>query len=268
MNALARLLRKIAILLRRETFHQELQEEMAFHRDQAAKEFEAGGLTPEAARYAAMRQFGNATLLKERSHEVVGLRAESVGHDLRFAVRQLRRSSGLAVTAILVLALGIGASTAIFGFVDALLIQPLPFANPNQLVDVDESSATNPRSNLSRDDYDDWKRLNTTLSSVDVYSGGGFLLRMGSLSEPVAASRVSDGFFRTLGVEPMLGRGFRPGEDRPGQPKIAILTYGTWMKRFGGRRAVIGESVSLTGEAYTIVGVLPRTFAFAPRASA
>ena len=268
MNALARLLRKIAVLVRRESFNRELEEEMAFHREQAAKEFEAGGIPPEAARYAAMRQFGNATLLRERSHEVMGFRAETVAQDLRFAVRQLRRNAGLAVAAILVLALGIGASTAIFHFVDALLIQPLPYANPNQLVDIDESSATFPRSNLSRDDYEDWKRLNGTLSSLDVYGGTGFLLRTGSLSEPVPAARVSDGFFRTLGVEPILGRGFRPGEDKPGQPKIAILSYGTWIKRFGGRRDVIGESVSLTGEAYTIVGVLPPGFAFAPRASA
>jgi macrolide transport system ATP-binding/permease protein len=268
MNALLRLFRKIAVLLRRERFDQELQEEMAFHREQAAKEFEARGITPEAARYAAMRQFGNATLLKERSHEVMGFRAETVVQDLRFAGRQLRRSPGLAVTAILVLGLGIGASTAIFGFVDAVLIQPLAYASPNQLVDVDESSANYPRANLARADYEDWKRLNTTLRSLDVYGGTGFLLRMGSLSEPVPAARVSDGFFRTLGVEPMLGRGFRPGEDRPGQPKIAMLSYGTWLKRFGGRRDVIGESVSLSGEAYTIVGVLPRTFAFAPRASA
>ena len=268
MNALLRLLRKIAVLVRRESFDQELQEEMAFHREQAAKEFEASGITPEAARDAAMRQFGNPTLLKERSHEVMGFRAETVLQDLRFAVRQLRRSPGLAVTAILVLALGIGSSTAIFGFVDAVLIQPLPYASPNQLVDIDESSAMLPRTNLSRSDYEDWKRLNTTLSSLDVYGGTGFLLRLGSISEPVPAARVSDGFFRTLGVEPMLGRGFRPGEDRPGQPKIAILSYGTWMKRYGGRRDVIGESLSLTGEAYTIVGVLPRSFAFAPRASA
>src|SRR5271154_4081384 len=268
MNVLLRWLRKIGVLLRRERFDQELQEEMAFHREQAAKEFEASGITPEAARYAAMRQFGNATLLKERSHEVMGFRAETVVQDLRFAVRQLRRSPGLAVTAILVLALGIGASTAIFGFVDALLIRPLPYASPNRLVDVDESEAVFPRTNLSRDDYEDWKRLNTTLSSLDVYGGTGFLLRTGSVSEPVPAARVSDGFFRTLGVEPMLGRGFRPGEDRPGQPKIAILSYGTWMKRYGGRRDVIGESLSLSGQAYTIVGVLPRSFAFAPRASA
>jgi macrolide transport system ATP-binding/permease protein len=268
MNALVPVLRKLAVLFRRQSFDRDLQEEMTFHQEQAAKEFEASGIAPEAARYAAMRQFGNATLLQERSHEVVAFRAETVAQDLRFALRQLRRSPGFAVTAILVLALGIGASTAIFGFVDAVLIQPLPYAHPNQLVDVDESETVFPRSNLSRYDYEDWKRLNTTLSSLDVYGGTGFLLRTGSISEPILAARVSDGFFRTLGVEPILGRDFRPGEDRPGQPKIAILSYGTWMTRFGGRRDLIGESISLTGEAYTVVGVLPRSFAFAPRASA
>jgi macrolide transport system ATP-binding/permease protein len=268
MNALVRLVRKLAVLLRRQSFDRDLQEEMTFHQEQAAKEFEADGIAPEAARYAAIRQFGNATLLQERSHEVVAFRAETVAQDLRFALRQLRRSPGFAVTAVLVLALGIGASTAIFGFVDAVLIQPLPYAHPNQLVSVDESTALFPHGNLSRDDYEDWKRLNSTLTSLDVYGGTGFLLRTGSLSEPVPAARVSDGFFRTLGVAPILGRDFRPGEDRPGQPKIAILSYGTWMKRFGGRRDLIGESISLTSEAYTVVGVLPRSFAFAPRASA
>jgi macrolide transport system ATP-binding/permease protein len=268
MNALVRWLRKTALLFRRRDFDQDLQEEMAFHREQTAKEFEAAGATPEAARYAAMRQFGNATLLQERSREVVQFRVETVVQDLRFALRQLRRSPGLALTAILVLALGIGASTAIFAFVDAVLIRPLPYAGPNRLVDVDESEAVFPRSNLSRDDYEDWKRLNTTLKSLEVYGGTGFLLRAGSLSEPVPAARVSDGFFRTLGVTPILGRDFRPGEDKPGQPKIAMLSYGTWMNRFGGRREVIGETISLSGEAYTIVAVLPRGFSFAPRASA
>ena len=268
MNALVRWLRKTALLFRRRDFDHDLQEEMAFHREQTAKEFEAAGIPPEAARYAAMRQFGNTTLLQERSREVVQFRAETVVQDLRFALRQLRRSPGLALTAILVLALGIGASTAIFAFVDAVLIRPLPYADPNRLVDVDESEAVFPRSNLSRDDYEDWKRLNTTLKSLEVYGGTGFLLRVGSLSEPVPAARVSDGFFRLLGVAPILGRDFRPGEDKPGQPKIAMLSYGTWMKRFGGGREVIGETISLSGEAYTIVAVLPRDFSFAPRASA
>jgi macrolide transport system ATP-binding/permease protein len=268
MNALVRWLRKTALLFRRRTFNQDLQEEMAFHQQETAKEFEADGITPEAAYYAAMRQFGNATLLQERSREVVQFRVETAVQDLRFALRQLRRSPGLAFTAILVLALGIGASTAIFAFVDAVLIRPLPYAEPNRLVDVDESEAVFPRSNLSRDDYEDWKRLNTTLKSLEVYGGTGFLLRTGSLSEPVPAGRVSDGFFRTLGVTPMLGRDFRPGEDKPGQPRIAMLSFGTWMKRFGGRREVIGKSISLSGEAYSVVGVLPRSFSFAPRASA
>ena len=208
MNALVRLVRKLAVLFRRRNFDQDLQEEMTFHQDQAAKDFEAGGSSPEAARYAAMRQFGNATLLQERSHEVVAFRAETVAQDLRFAVRLLLRSPGFAVTAIVVLALGIGASTAIFGFVDAVLIQPLPYAHPNQLVIVDESETLIPRSNLSRDDYEDWKRLNSTLGSLDVYGGTGFLLRTGSVSEPIPAARVSDGFFRTLGVAPLLGRDF------------------------------------------------------------
>jgi macrolide transport system ATP-binding/permease protein len=261
-------LRRLAVLLRRERYGGELDEEMAFHREQAEKEFVAGGMTPEEARFAAMRQFGNATRMRERSHEVMSLRVETVAQDLRFAMRQLRKNSGFATTAILMLALGIGASTAIFSFVDAALIQPLPYAQPTRLVDVDESAPAFPRTNLSRDDYDDWKRMNSTLDSLDVYTGSGFLLRMGSVSEPVPAVRVSDGFFHTLGVQPMLGRDFRQGEDKPGGAKIAMLSYGTWMTRFGGRRDVIGQGVSLNGDPYTIVGVLPKNFAFAPRGGA
>ena len=257
--------RKVRAVFGREKFAGELDEEMAFHREQMAKELEADGMTPEAAKYAAARQFGNATRLRERSHEVVGFRAETVAQDVRFAVRQLRKNPGFAMTAIAMLALGIGASTAIFGFVDAALIRPLPYTQPKRLVDVDESSPAFPRSNISRADYEDWKGMNTTLSGLDVYTGGGFLLRMGTVSEPVPAARVSDGFFHTLGVEPMLGRDFRPGEDQPGAAKVAMLPWGTWMKRFGGRRDVIGETVSLSGDLYTIVGVLPRSFAFSPR---
>jgi macrolide transport system ATP-binding/permease protein len=260
--------RKVRGLFGREKFAGELDEEMAFHREQMAQELETDGMTREAARHAAARRFGNATRLRERSHEVVGFRAETIVLDLRFAVRQLRKNPGFAMTAILMLALGIGASTAIFSFVDAAMIRPLPYMQPKRLVDVDESAPLFPRSNLSRLDYDDWKRMESTLSSLDVYTGFGFLLRNGSVSEPVPAARVSDGFFHTLGVQPMLGRDFRPGEDEPGAAKVAILPYGTWMKRFGGRPNVIGETVSLSGDEYTIIGVLPRSFAFSPSGSA
>jgi macrolide transport system ATP-binding/permease protein len=268
MNPISRFTKRISLLFRRKKFRNELDEEMAFHRAEVENEFVAAGMPREAARYAAMRQLGNTTSVQDQSHEVVGFRAETVLQDLRFALRQMRRNPSFAVTAVLILALGMGVSVAIFGFVDAALLEPLPYAQSDGLVAVDEASAVFPRSNLSRDDYDDWKRLNRSFSSLDVYTGTGYLFRAPSGAVPVPAARVSDGFFRTLGVKPMLGRIFLPGEDRPDQPKIVILNYGTWLKRFGGRTDVVGQSVNLSGEEYTIVGVLPREFAFAPRGNA
>jgi predicted permease len=268
MNFMSKFAKKLSILLRRKRFQNELDEEMTFHRAQVEQDLVSSGMDSEAAKYAAMRQFGNATRLRERSHEVVGFSIETVLQDLRFALRQLRKNPGFAVTAILILGLGMGASVAIFGFVDAALLQPLPYAEPTRLVAIDESTTLFPRNNLSYQDYVDWKRLNKSLSSLDVYTGMGFRLRTASGTEPVPAARVSDGFFSTLGVRPMLGRGFLPGEDRPGRAKIVILSYGTWLKRFGSRREAVGETVNLSGDAYTIVGVLPREFAFAPRGSA
>lgn len=265
---LTQLLRKLAALVARTAFNRELDEEMAFHREQIEEELRARGMTAKEARYAAMRQFGNSTQIRERSHDVMSFRLETVVQDVRFSLRQMARNPGFAVTAVLMLAIGMGASTAIFAFVDAALIQPLAYEQPDRLVDVGESAAILPRSNLSRYDYEDWKGMNHTLASLDVYAGTGFLLRMGSVSEPIPAARVSAGFFQTLGVQPILGRDFRSSEDQPGQPKVVMLPYGTWKQRFRGEPDVIGHTVSLSGEEYTIVGVLPRSFAFAPRANA
>jgi len=187
--------------------------------------------------------------------------------DLRYALRQLRKNPGFACTAILILTLGMCASVAIFGFVDAALIKPLPYANPNQLVDVTESIAMIPRANLSYPDYLDWKKLNHVFGSMEVYDGMGYLLRTSAGTEPVPGVRVSDGFFHTLGVTPVLGRDFYRGEDLPAAPRTVILTYAAWQKRFGGRKDVISETVTLSGIPYAIVGVLPPDFQFAPRGS-
>jgi macrolide transport system ATP-binding/permease protein len=184
--------------------------------------------------------------------------------DLRYALRQLRKSPGFAFTAILVLSLGICASVSIFAFVDAALIKPLPYANPNRLVDVTESVAMIPHANLSYPDYLDWKKLNNVFSSMDVYNGTGYLLRTSAGTEPVPGVRVSDGFFHTLGIAPALGRDFYAGEDLPAAPRTVILSYPTWQSRFGGRRDVVGEAVTLSGVPHTIIGVLPLAFQFAP----
>jgi predicted permease len=188
--------------------------------------------------------------------------------DFRYSLRQLRKSPGFAATAILVLALGMSASVAIFAFVDAALIKPLPYANPDRLVDVTESAEMFPRANLSYPDYLDWKRLNTVFSSMDVYNDTGYLLRTADGTTPAPGVRVSDGFFGTLGIAPILGRDFYAGEDLPSAPHTVILSYSTWRNRFGGRKDVIGEAVTLSGIPHTIVGVLPSDFQFAPRGNA
>ena len=173
MSWMTGLFRKLSLLVRRDKFRSELDEEMAFHRAQAEKEFTAAGMSPRAARIAAARQFGNPEKLKENSHEVIGFRFETVAQDLRFALRQLRKNPGFAATATLILALGIGASVAIFGFVDAALIKPLPYLDSSRLTILFESIPLGPRFHLSYPDYLDWKRMNKTFSSLDVFAPYG-----------------------------------------------------------------------------------------------
>ena len=182
--------------------------------------------------------------------------------DFRYALRQLRKSPGFALTAVVVLTLGMCASVSIFAFVDAALIKPLPYPNPNRLVFVTESVPMIPLANLSYPDYLDWKRLNQVFSSMDVYNGTGYLLRTPAGTEPVRGIRVSDGFFAHWAFS-VLGRDFYAGEDLPSAPKTVILSYSTWQKRFGRRKDAVGETVSLSGTPYTIVGVLPQSFQFA-----
>jgi hypothetical protein len=249
---------------RRHDLHCELNEELASHiaMETAARVRE--GESPEAARQAALREFGNMGLVAEVTRNQWGLAwLDTLARDVKFAVRQLVRSPGFALTAMVVLALGMGASLAIFAFVDAALLEPLPYAEPNRIMSVNESGYGHPRWPLSYPDFLDWQRLNKSFSSLDIYGGAGWALRTGDGSEPVGGARVSSGFFQTLGVRPMLGRDFAPGEGRIGGPNVVILSYGAWLHRFDGRREIVGQTVDLDNQAYTVIGVLPRTFTFA-----
>jgi predicted permease len=260
--------KRVELLFSRKRFAKDLDDEMSFHREQVEKDLIANGMPPQEARFAAGREFGNATRLKEQSHEVVGFSVETVAQDLKLALRQLRKNPGFTATAVLILALGMGASVAIFAFVDAALIKPLPYPNPTRLLDVTETLALFPRGNLSYKDYLDWKRMNTVLSSLEVYTGNLYGLNTATGTEPVAGERVSAGFFRTLGITPMLGRDFRDGEDAAGTAPVVLLSYGTWQRRYGGRKDVVGQAVSLSGVSHTIIGVLPKEFQFALRDNA
>ena len=268
MDSIARFFKKAGIFLRREKFNSELEEEMSFHREQKEKELLESGVAPDTVHHAAAREFGNPTRLREQSYEVLGFRFETIFQDLHFALRQLRRSPGFTLTAILMLALGIGASVALFAFVDAALIKPLPYKDPARLVDVSERAKMFPRSNLSYQDYVDWKKMNKVFSDMEVYNGSGYLMSSPSGAEPVPGARVSAGFFRVLGVSPVLGRDFYDGEDQPGAADTVIVTYATWQMRFGGRKDIVGQTVTLDGTPNTIIGVLPASFQFAPRGKA
>ncbi|HVT97042.1 MAG TPA: ABC transporter permease, partial [Acidobacteriaceae bacterium] len=190
--------------------------------------------------------------------------ADSLLQDLRFAVRQLRKNPGFATTAILVLALGIAASVAIFAFVDAALIRPLPYSDPSRLVILFESNSLGPRFHVSYKDYVDWKNQNTVFSSLDEFAPYGFMLQTPTGTQKVEGARITAGFLRTLGVAPILGRDFRTNDDQPNAPRSVLLSYSEWESRFGGRPDAIGQTVILDNQPNTVIGVMPRDFHFQP----
>ncbi|WP_222439647.1 ABC transporter permease [Alloacidobacterium dinghuense] len=235
--------------------------EIKAHLELEAHELQSEGLSEDEARRRARIEFGNVQTARERFYlrgHLVWL--DNLARDIKFAIRQLARHPGFTATAILVLALGIGASVAIFAFADAALLEPLPYSNPARLMSVNESNVESPLWPLSYPDFLDWQALNKSFSSLSAYAPSGYLLRTNSAVEPVQGVRVSGGFFQTLGVHPMLGRDFYPGENRPGGPNVAILSYGAWLNRFGAQPNVVGQTVDLDNHAYAIIGVLPRSF--------
>jgi macrolide transport system ATP-binding/permease protein len=192
---------------------------------------------------------------------------ERLLQDVRYAIRILRRSPGFTVVAVLLLALAIGANVTIFTFVDAALLRPLPYDHPEQLMKLWDArqSQISSRFEVSYPDYLDWKAQNQAFSSLAGYATFNRSILSGAHEpEIIRAGRVSDNFFQTLGVQPVLGRTFRDGEDAQSSPWSVILTYGSWERRFGGKPDVIGQSLTINGKPTSIVGVLPRNFHFAP----
>jgi len=265
MTFLRVLASRIRALIRRRSDDREFARELDAHLALLTEENIRRGMTPQEAHRAARVRLGGVTQLRETNRELHGLPwLETLAQDAGYAARMLHKNPGFTAAAVLVLALGVCASAGIFAFVDAALIRPLPYPNPRRLVAVTESVALFPRANLSYPDYLDWKRLNTVFTSLDVFTGRGYLLRTPGGTQSVPGAGVSAGFFHTLGVAPVLGRDFYPGEDSPGAAHSAIISYAAWQKWFGGRKDAIGETVSLSGIPHTIVGVLPRDFEFAP----
>lgn len=184
--------------------------------------------------------------------------------DLRYAIGILRKNPGFSGSAVLMLALGTCASVSIFAFVDAALIRPLPYQDSSRLVGVFGRVQSLPQASLSYPDFLDLRNLNHVFTSIAAYRNSDFSLSTPAGAEPANGALVSDDFFRTLGVTPVLGRDFYAGEDLASAPRVALLSYQAWQKRYGGRPDVLSQTVKLDGEINTIIGVLPQNFHFAP----
>src|SRR5215472_6277376 len=185
----------------------------------------------------------------------------TLAQDLLYALRQLRKSPGFTSVAILTLALGIGANTGIFSIVNAILLRPLPYPNPDRLVAVYNHTDSSGNSTFGYLDFLEWQRQNRSFVSLATYRRANFILS-GARTEHVPGDLISAEFFEALGVRPLIGRTFNSGDDHLGSAPVALLGEGFWRRRYGAQPTVLGQAIILDGTAYTIVGIIPANFSF------
>lgn len=265
MRLVAGWVRRVAGLFKQTHSDKDMADEFESHLQMQIADNLRSGMTPEAATRDARLKAGSLVAAAEayRDRRSIPL-AEHFASELRFTVRQLVKRPGYSVTAVFVLALGMAVCAAIFAFVDAALIQPLPYPEPARLVQLAESSDVFAAGNISYLDLVDWKHSQTVFESMAGYKGVGFLMRTPAGTQPILAARVSAAFFNTLGISPELGRTFTAKEEGPGAPRVAVLAYSFWQQRFAGNKNALGQDVWLSGDSYTVIGVLPPAFHFAP----
>jgi hypothetical protein len=226
------------------------------------------GESPAEAEANARREFGNATLVKEVTRDMWGWRwLETLLQDLRYGLRQLRRNLGFTAVAVITLALGTGANTAIFSVVDTVLLRPLPYKDPGRLVSVTEQVPIMHGAFVLSPDYAAWRDQSKVFQRIGAFSFhdprvNGANLMGGSEPARVSFTNVTPDFFRMLGVRPILGRTFTVDEGKVGQDGVALLSEALRRTRFGGDRHVLGETIHLNGGPYTVIGVMPGTLRY------
>jgi predicted permease len=256
-------------LFRSDQLDREVNEEMASHLEMAVEENLRRGLSAEVARRQALVRFGGVQQALEQHRESRTLPwVDVLRQDMRFTLRMLQRDSGLTVVAILILALGIGANIAVFSVVNTILLRPLPFRDPQQLVRIVEKDpkAGESSKTYTADATQDFQQQNHSFQSVSGYfafTGPDNIKLVGNGQPiPVTGLLVAEGFFQTLGVEPLLGRLFRSEEFVQHAQPVALLSYPFWKRRLGGDRSVVGKTINLSNASVVVIGVLPDTFDF------
>ncbi|HET7840745.1 MAG TPA: ABC transporter permease, partial [Terriglobia bacterium] len=250
--------------IRRRKREDELDEEIQSHLRMAAEDQSGDDKTAEQARAGAAREFGNVALVKEVTRDMWGARwLETLLQDIRYGLRQLRKNPGFAVVAVLTLSLGIGANTAIFSLINAIMLRALPVEKPEELfqvkkydptwISVEAGGFTNPLWEQFRDQQD-------VFSRVFAWGIREFNLAHGGPVQPAEGMWVSGGFFQTLGLQPAVGRLISPVDDRRGCPAVAVLGYGFWQDHFGGDPRAVGSTLSLDNHSVEVIGVAPAGF--------
>jgi putative ABC transport system permease protein len=252
---------------RREQWDKERARELEAHLEIETQENIARGMTPEEARYAARRKLGNVTLIREeiRRMNTLGF-LETLWQDVRYAARMLAKNPGFTIVAVLTLALGIGANTAIFSVVNAVLLRPLAFPGSDRLVIVWGTQMAKGVSEdvVSYPAFEDWRAQSKSLEGVAAFTTRGATLSGGDRAEHVAAIQASAGFFEMLGVLPAMGRTIRSEDQEAGTSRVVLLSHAFWQRRFAGRKEVLGETLRVNEEPYTIIGVMPGGFEVPP----
>ena len=252
----------------RRRLYNDLSNEIQAHLEEKIEELVASGMSRKEAAAAARREFGNLTLTEEDSRAVwrwPGV--EDMIEDIRYGLRVLRKSPGFTAVAVLTLALGIGANTAIFSVVNALLFRPLPFRDPARLVVVWHTPPQKSFPGVSKfvvspANYLDWRNQNHVFEQMSAVAFRNFNLTGMGQPESVEGRGVSADFFSTLGVQPVLGRGFLEEEDQPGRGKVAVISHEFWQTHFAGSKDVLGKQIKLDDKSYEVVGVAPAKFDF------
>jgi predicted permease len=248
---------------RREHSELDLERELRAHLDLEAEEQRDAGLQPDQARYAAQRAFGNTGLVKEEVREMWSWTSlEHLLQDLKYAARAMRKNPAFFVSAVLILGLGIGVNTAVFTVVRAVVLNPLQFPDAGRLVMLWKTSLKNAseRRGVAPADFLDLQQQIRTCSAVAAFANT--LFDVTGVDDPyrVAAARVSANFFATLSVQPAWGRDFTRDDDNPAAAPVAILSHNLWQRRFGGSPSVVGKRITLSGESYTVAGIMPAGF--------
>ncbi|WP_309893606.1 ABC transporter permease [Archangium sp.] len=270
--------RLLKLVVRPRAVEQDVDEELKFHLEMRAEKLQRQqGLSPAEAREAAEREFGDVARVREqcvrigreREREMKrSLFLDALAQDVRYAVRTLMHSPGFTLVAVLTLALGIGATTSIFSVVRGVLLRPLPFREPAQLVRIWQAipAQNEQKGAVSSVDYLDWKARQRSFADMGAwfYAEGMTGVDLSGEGEPerLPATYVEDGFFSTLGVNPQLGRAIQSDEHQPGRDAVVVISHGFWQRRFAGDRSALGRTLTLNGEPHTVVGVMPPGFTF------